>query len=101
MKGTTKLAIIVALAVIMIGISTLVFAAPKKCNNGVDDDGDTFTDYPADPGCFGPNDNSELNANVQCDDDVDNDADTFVDYPDDNGCISPTDNSEATNSSAK
>jgi hypothetical protein len=29
------------------------------CSNGLDDDGDTFIDFPADPECSSPNDNSE------------------------------------------
>lgn len=29
------------------------------CNNGIDDDGDTFIDFPADPGCTSPTDNTE------------------------------------------
>ena len=32
----------------------------KSCSDGLDDDGDGFTDYPADPQCRGPNDDSEL-----------------------------------------
>lgn len=30
-----------------------------RCSNGIDDDGDTLTDYPADPGCSGPNDTTD------------------------------------------
>src|SRR3989344_8840690 len=32
---------------------------PPQCSNGLDDDGDTFTDYPSDPGCTSGDDNSE------------------------------------------
>lgn len=32
---------------------------PKQCNNGFDDDGDNYIDYPNDCGCSDPNDNSE------------------------------------------
>lgn len=32
------------------------------CSNGVDDDGDGLTDFPADPGCATGNDNDEFNA---------------------------------------
>ncbi len=31
----------------------------KSCSDGLDDDGDGFTDYPADPECASPNDDSE------------------------------------------
>lgn len=30
-----------------------------QCNNKIDDDGDKLVDYPADPGCSSPDDNSE------------------------------------------
>lgn len=32
-----------------------------ECNNGIDDDGDGLIDYPADPGCTSPTDDSEWN----------------------------------------
>ena len=32
---------------------------PARCSNGIDDDGDTFIDFPADPECSGPNDDNE------------------------------------------
>ncbi len=32
---------------------------PAACSNGIDDDGDTFIDFPADTGCNGANDTSE------------------------------------------
>ena len=32
---------------------------PPQCSNGLDDDGDTFTDYPTDPGCTNGDDDSE------------------------------------------
>jgi hypothetical protein len=31
----------------------------KSCSDGLDDDGDGFTDYPADPECLSANDDSE------------------------------------------
>ncbi|MBX4211724.1 MAG: PKD domain-containing protein [Candidatus Yanofskybacteria bacterium] len=37
---------------------------PYVCSNGIDDDGDGLTDYPADPGCTDPEDFSEVNAPV-------------------------------------
>ncbi len=57
------------------------FTVPP-CSNGIDDDGDTFIDYPADPGCQAPGGIE----NPPCDDDLDNDGDTLIDYPADPGC---------------
>jgi len=61
-----------------------------ECQNGVDDDGDGRTDYPADPGCSSAADFLETSASRVCDDGLDNDSDGFVDVPDDPGCQSPT-----------
>jgi hypothetical protein len=36
-------------------------AAPKACNDGLDNDGDSLIDYPADPGCVSKGDNDEFN----------------------------------------
>jgi hypothetical protein len=36
-------------------------AAPKACNDGLDNDGDSLIDYPADPGCANKGDNDESN----------------------------------------
>lgn len=33
-----------------------------ECSDGIDNDGDLLIDYPADPGCSSPSDNSEYNA---------------------------------------
>ncbi len=61
---------------------------PPACSDGVDNDGDTFADWPADPGCSGTNDASEF-GNSACDDGQDNDNDGLVDFPDDLGCQAP------------
>jgi hypothetical protein len=63
-----------------------------ECNDGVDNDGDTLTDFPNDPGCAGFGDNDETDP--QCVDGLDNDADGLVDYPADPGCDSANDNDE-------
>ena len=34
--------------------------APPECSNGIDDDGDTLIDFPADPDCVDANDTSEV-----------------------------------------
>lgn len=67
--------------------------APEQCQNGINDDGDAHTDYPADPGCTSATDNDETNP--QCIDGADNDSDTRTDYPADPGCANAQDNSES------
>ena len=104
MKGTYKIGIaVLAIAVLAIVLVVPVAYAPRggnggggprECNDGIDNDGDGFTDYPDDRGCSGKGDRSELNSNIECDDGIDNDGDTFTDYPDDPGCASVTDDNE-------
>lgn len=65
-----------------------------QCEDGIDNDGDGFVDYPNDMGCYSPNDNNETNP-PECMDCRDNDNDGFVDYPMDPECTSYEDNSEA------
>jgi glycerophosphoryl diester phosphodiesterase len=60
--------------------------ATLPCDNGVDDDGDTRTDFPADSGCTSASDTSEKQAGRVCDDGLDNDGDGSVDFPQDLGC---------------
>jgi len=50
------------------------------CSDGIDNDGDGLVDYPMDPGCSSPTDDSELDATHPCDDGIDNDGDGFVDW---------------------
>jgi endoglucanase len=67
------------------------------CSDGLDNDGDSLTDYPNDPGCKSVLDNDESNpvtTLVACADHVDNDNDGLIDYPFDLGCSSATDNDE-------
>jgi hypothetical protein len=61
-------------AVVGIGVVPL-----SECGNGLDDDGDGLTDHGAgnDPGCNGPDWNTESPA---CDDGIDNDGDGAVDW---------------------
>jgi hypothetical protein len=63
----------------------------RACDDDADNDGDGFSDYPADPGCTSPGDVSER---VECDDGFDSDGDGLTDYPDDPGCASEDDVSE-------
>lgn len=62
-----------------------------QCSDGLDNDGDGFTDFPADPGCLSPTDNNEADP---CNDGIDNDGDGFIDFGSDPGCSSATDSSE-------
>lgn len=68
-------------------------SAPPECNDGVDNDGDGYIDYPADPGCTAADDYDETV--YVCSDGIDNDGDGYTDYPDDIGCDSATDNDES------
>ncbi|HAI98444.1 TPA: hypothetical protein DCL30_02775, partial [Candidatus Peribacteria bacterium] len=68
---------------------------PAQCGDGVDNDGDGATDYPADYSCSSATDNDETNPKSQCQDGVDNDGNGFTDYPADTGCTSKQDNTES------
>jgi hypothetical protein len=67
---------------------------PCECNDGVDNDGDGLTDYPNDPQCGSPCDNSEA-VKPQCSDGIDNDGDGLIDAADPD-CTGPYDNDEST-----
>lgn len=71
------------------------YAAPPQCSDGLDNDGDTYTDYPADAGCDSASDNDETNlVPTQCSDGFDNDGDLLMDYLQDPGCSSASDDDE-------
>lgn len=76
--------------------SASVFFPPTTapCADDADNDGDTFVDFPDDPGCESETDDSELDPSVACDDDADNDTDGLTDFPNDPGCSGPTDDDE-------
>jgi len=66
------------------------------CSDGVDNDDDGFTDYPADIGCMAADDWTEDDSVLlDCADGVDNDGDGATDL-DDFGCHGPGDFSERT-----
>ncbi|MBN1502196.1 hypothetical protein JW930_01520 [Candidatus Woesearchaeota archaeon] len=95
MDKKAKIALVSALVVAALILAAIVVAAPrakKACSDGFDNDGDSYIDWPADPGCANKNDNSELGT-VECDDGSDNDGDNDVDY-NDAGCSGPTDDDE-------
>ena len=67
----------------------------------MDNDGDGVADYPEDPGCDGPLDDSEESPILACDDGVDNDGDGHIDWNGgplgesaDPGCANASDLSE-------
>ncbi len=65
------------------------------CSDGVDNDGDTFIDFPNDPGCGSYTDDDENDAPIpQCSDGIDNDSDGLIDYPNDTGCDDANDDNE-------
>src|SRR3989338_5456019 len=66
---------------------------PPACGDGLDNDADTKTDFPADPGCSSLTDTDE-HGTAQCDNGSDDDADTKTDFPADPGCSSLTDTDE-------
>jgi arylsulfatase A-like enzyme len=60
------------------------------CNDGIDNDGDGFTDDGADPGCTGLSDTSEWDAGLPCDNGLDDDGDGLIDLQDPD-CADPLD----------
>lgn len=68
-----------------------------QCSDGVDNDGDGRIDFPADPDCTGPTDDSEApeGGRPECSDGVDNDGDGRTDFPSDPDCTSANDDSES------
>jgi len=69
-----------------------------ECNDGLDNDGDGFTDFPNDPGCSSATDYFEFDLNAQCNDGQDNDGfanagDGFIDLADPD-CEGPGDDTE-------
>jgi hypothetical protein len=73
-----------------------------KCNDGIDNDGDGKTDYPADPGCYAPNQDDETDdcpngpTCPQCSNGQDDDMNGSTDYPNDPGCAFAADSDEYT-----
>jgi hypothetical protein len=63
--------------------------AVPACDNGVDDDGDGWADFPDDPGCLDLDDAFERSADLPCDDGFDNDGDGLTDFPEEIGCRDP------------
>jgi len=81
-----------ASATVRVDIESLI----TGCSDAADNDDDGLVDL-FDPGCKGPQDDSERDpaAPPACADDADNDADGRVDYPQDEGCLAAGDTDEA------
>jgi len=85
----------VAASVVSCGGNNNEPAASPVCADGIDNDGDAMTDFPADVGCTDETDGSEDSApSPQCSDGRDNDGDGKVDFPGDPGCYAPQQNDE-------
>ncbi len=73
---------------------------PAQCSDGIDNNNDGKTDYPNDPGCDSPADNTETTVCPGamcpvCSNGMDDDTDTLTDYPTDYGCAAAGSMSEA------
>ncbi|MBA3451754.1 MAG: hypothetical protein H0T42_01505 [Deltaproteobacteria bacterium] len=76
--------------------------APALCSDGLDNDSpaDGKADYPADPGCDSPADDTEVDLCPGgagcpiCANGVDNDADSLIDWPADYGCVAASGTTE-------
>ncbi|HTR51170.1 MAG TPA: hypothetical protein VMJ10_10725 [Kofleriaceae bacterium] len=78
-----------------------------ECQDGIDNDGDGLIDYPNDPGCFAPQQNSEeddcpMGPNCpQCGNGIDDDGNGIIDFSgNDPGCMSAADPLEFTENPA-
>jgi Bacterial cadherin-like domain/RTX calcium-binding nonapeptide repeat (4 copies) len=73
---------------------------PPQCNDGIDNDNEGAADFPDDPGCTSPTDNTESpnpqEPKKQCNDGIDNDGDGKIDLQDP-GCASASDDTESPN----
>ena len=64
------------------------------CEDSIDNDNDSATDYPNDFSCANTADNDETFPKAQCQDGTDNDGDGATDHPSDFSCTSLQDNDE-------
>lgn len=82
---------------------TAMVCTDPVCSDGADEDGDTKIDYPLDPGCESPDDDTEADtcpSGVDCPhcaNGKDDDADTKIDYPMDTACQAASGGTEACN----
>jgi MYXO-CTERM domain-containing protein len=71
----------------------IALVIPAQCQDGADNDGDGWTDHPADPGCANAADDAEA-PNPQCSNAVDDDGDGAIDLADVH-CLGIADASES------
>lgn len=84
-----------------VDISGVMKCQPSACGDGMDNDGDGLTDFPADPGCTSLDDIDETDTCAdgpgpgcpECADGIDNDGDGNTDAADSN-CTTPSTTSE-------
>ncbi|MGE0868223.1 MAG: hypothetical protein AB7P03_06670 [Kofleriaceae bacterium] len=73
---------------------------PALCSDGTDNDGDAINDFPFDPGCASPSDDTEDDDCPSgpdcpvCSNEMDDDTDVMTDWPGDYGCSSAAGTSE-------
>ena len=66
MKATMRIPIGIAIALVASMVPMSMAMPPPQCMDGQDNDGDGHTDYPNDPGCDSPWDNSERDFIIIC-----------------------------------
>ncbi len=82
---------------------TMMICTDPVCSDGLDDDADGVIDYPDDPGCVAPTDDTEDDdcptgpTCPDCGDQIDNDSDGQTDYPNDTSCTAASSTSESCN----
>lgn len=109
MRATRSLLLVTLAAITACGEQSLIpDAAPpdapaiSACSDNMDNDGDGKVDFPYDPGCSAPNEDSEADmcpdgaGCPQCADGIDNDNNGKIDFPDDPGCAKASDPIEFT-----
>ena len=72
----------------------LPVVSQPDCDDGLDEDGDGRVDFPDDPGCLDPFDESERDDMLVCDNGLDDDLDGWTDFPADLDCLGPEGSSE-------
>jgi hypothetical protein len=84
--------------------STAMVCSQPVCNDTLDDDGDGKIDFPNDPGCTSPTDDTENDvcgttptdpACPKCSNGLDDDLDGQTDFPADSNCVSASTNNES------
>ncbi len=71
-----------------------------QCGDGIDNNGNGRTDYPADPGCTNTSDDTETTVCPgagcpACSNGLDDDLDGLIDYPTDTSCVTASGTNEA------